>query len=166
MNQTNHWAALRALLGVALLCCAGAAFAQINVFLKIDGLPGDSTDIRHRNEIVLTGYSQSFGDRNCSRVVATKQIDRASPGLISRAASNQRIPQAIITMSRATGGGAFDFFTATIDQVLVDKIEIAEQSDQLVERVVLVPRVVTIQYRPQDEKGQLGASVTTSIACN
>jgi type VI protein secretion system component Hcp len=99
-------------------------------------------------------------------VVATKQIDRASPGLISRAASNQRIPQAIITMSRATGGGAFDFFTATLDQVLVDKIEIAEQSDQLVERVVLVPRVVSIQYRPQDEKGQLGAPVTTSIACN
>ncbi len=165
--QKHSFACLRAFVAIALALGANAAFAQINVFLKIDGLPGDSTDARHPREIVLTGYSQTFGDRNCSRVIATKQIDRASPGLISRAASNQRIPQAIVTMSRAIGGGGpVDFFTATLDQVLVDRIEIAEQSDQLVERVVLVPRVVTISYRAQDEKGVLGPPVTTSIACN
>jgi type VI secretion system secreted protein Hcp len=157
---------LRAAAAVVLALGTSAAFAQINVFLKIDGLQGDSTDARHPREIVLTGYSQTFGDRSCSRVIATKQIDRASPGLISRAASNQRIPQAVVTMARVSGGGSADFFTATLDQVLVDRIEIAEQSDQLVERVVLVPRVITISYRPQDEKGGLGAAVTTTVACN
>jgi type VI secretion system secreted protein Hcp len=157
---------LRAAAALVLALGTSAALAQINVFLKIDGLQGDSTDARHPREIVLTGYSQTFGDRNCSRVIATKQIDRASPGLISRAASNQRIPQAIVTMARVMDGRPADFFTATLDQVLVDRIEIAEQSDQLVERVVLVPRVITIQYRPQDEKGGLGAAVTTTVACN
>jgi type VI secretion system secreted protein Hcp len=157
---------LRAALAAVLMLGAHAAVAQINVFLKIDGLPGDSTDARHPNEIVLTGYSQSFGDRNCSRVVATKQIDRASPGLISRATSNARIPQAIVTMARAGGGSSGDFFVATLDQVRVDRIEITEQGDQILEQLVLIPRIVTISYRPQDAKGGLGAPVTTTTTCN
>jgi type VI protein secretion system component Hcp len=110
------------------------------------------------------GYSQSFGTANCSRAVANKRIDRASPLLISRAAANQLIPSVIVTMRKA-GERQSDFFIATLGQVLVDRIEVADQDGQLVKRVVLAPQAITIQYFPLDSKGLPLPPVVSSVAC-
>jgi len=150
---------------LGLSAIAPAAFAQtLQVFMKADGIPGESVDVDHRSEIALTGYSQTFGTRNCSRVVANKTIDRASPLLISRAAANQLIPTVVISMRKA-GEGQKDFFKATLNLVLVDRIELVEENGQLVEHVVMAPRTITIEYRPQDDKGGLGAPVVSNISC-
>ncbi len=150
---------------LVLLLATGHVSAQaIDVFMRIDGLPGESVDARHPNEIVLSSYSQTFGTRNCSRVIAVKSIDRASPGLIARAAANTLIPQVVISMSRS--GLGFDFFRATLNQVLIDRIELNQAFDQLQERVVLAPRTITISYVPINDRGQPGPAVTTTIACN
>jgi type VI protein secretion system component Hcp len=152
-------------IGLCLLAAAPAAMAQILTFMFIDGIPGEATLDDKRNWIELTGYSQSFGTANCSRAVANKRIDRASPPLISRAAANQLIPTVLVTMRKA-GEAQRDFFVATLTQVLVDRIEIADQGDQLLERVVLAPQSITIQYFPQDPKGgPAGSPVTASVAC-
>jgi type VI secretion system secreted protein Hcp len=140
------------------------AKAQVLTYMFIDGIPGEATLSDKRNWIELTGYSQSFGTTNCSRAVANKRIDRASPLLISRAAANQLVPSVVITMRKA-GEGQKDFFTATLGQVLVDRIELADQDGQLVERVVLAPQSITIEYKPQDDKGGTGPAVTSSVAC-
>jgi len=152
------------LVGLAA-CVAAPAWAQAFVtHMKIDGLPGDSVMRGHENEIVLSAYSQTFGTRNCSRVVASKLIDRASPGLISRAAANTVIPQVIITLTKA-GERPFDFFRATLDQVTIERVELGEQSDQLVERSVLAPRSIRIEYRLQNADGTLGTSIVAAFAC-
>lgn len=148
-----------------VLACGPAAAQSITTHMKIDGLPGDSTMRGHENEIVLSGYTQSFGTRNCSRVVANKFIDRASPGLISRAASNTVIPQVVITLTKAVAGQNLDFFRATLDQVTIERVELAEQSDQLFERNVLAPRSIRIEYRVQNADGTLGAPIVSTIAC-
>ena len=153
------------LVGMGLMAAAPAAMAQLLTFMFIDGIPGESTLIDKRDWIELTGYSQSFGTSNCSRAVANKRIDRSSPLLISRAAANQLIPSVIVTMRKA-GEAQRDFFIATLGQVLVDRIEVADQDGQLVERVVLAPQSITIQYFPQDPKGGLGTPVVSSVACN
>jgi type VI protein secretion system component Hcp len=157
----------RSLLAVAcvsLMAAAPMATAQVLTFMYVDGIPGESVFADKRNWIELTGYSQTFGTTDCSRVVANKRIDRASPLLITRAAANQRIPSVQVTMRRA-GEGQRDFFIATLGQVLVDRIELTDQGGQLVERVVLAPQAITIQYFPQDEKGALGPPVVSSVAC-
>jgi type VI secretion system secreted protein Hcp len=153
-----------AFLALGLMASAPVASAQILTFMFIDGIPGESTFEDKRNWIELTGYSQSFGTVNCSRAVANKRIDRSSPLLISRAAANQLIPSVIVTMRKA-GEGQRDFFIATLGQVLVDRIEVADQDGQLVERVVLAPQAITIQYFPQDPKGGLTTPVVSSMAC-
>jgi type VI secretion system secreted protein Hcp len=156
---------------IAAACtCAGLAAvapmatAQVLTFMFIDGIPGESVVADKKDWIDLTGYSQSFGTSNCSRAVANKRIDRASPPLISRAAANQLIPSVQVTM-RKSGEGQRDFFIATLGQVLVDRIELTDQGGQLVEQVVLAPQTITIQYFPQDPKGGLGQPVVTSVAC-
>jgi type VI secretion system secreted protein Hcp len=138
----------------------------VDTFMKIDGLPGESTNAAHPGEIDLTGWSQTFGTRHCSRAVAVKRVDRASPGLIARAAANTLIPQVVVSMARSGGGRATqDFFRATLDLVTIERVEIAEQGDELVERVVLAPRSIRLEYRPQMPDGSFGAPVATAIAC-
>lgn len=153
-----------AVVGLGLISTVPAAMAQVLTFMKIDGIPGESINRDKKGSIDLTGYSQSFGTANCSRAIANKRIDRASPLLISRAAANQLIPSVEITMRKA-GEGQRDFFIATLGQVLVDRIEIADQDGELVERVVLAPQAITIQYFPQDDKGTLSTPVVSTVAC-
>jgi len=156
---------LSAIVVTSLLFLVNAASAQeLLTHMKIVGLDGDATHRDHRGEIVLTGYSQTIGTRNCSRVVVTKFIDRASPGLIHRAAGNVITPQVLINMQRSVEGSRV-FFVVTLDQVTIERIELAEQSDQLVERVVMAPRSLRIEYRPQDDTGATTPPIITPIAC-
>jgi type VI secretion system secreted protein Hcp len=172
----NRPTALRALFSrrllpaaITALALAGASLPSraqpVDTFMKIDGLPGESTNAAHPGEIDLTGWSQTFGTRNCSRAVAVKRVDRASPGLIARAAANTLIPQVVVSMARASAGRSQDFFRATLDLVTIERVEIAEQGDELVERVVLAPRSIRLEYRPQMPDGSFGTPVATAIAC-
>jgi type VI protein secretion system component Hcp len=161
-------AAVRRLMTIAaIVSCAVAAgptaAQSIATHMKIEGLPGDGTLQGHANEIVLLAYSQTFGTRNCSRVVAHKLIDRSSPGLISRAAANTQIPQVIITLTRRPENQ--DFFRAVLDIVAIERVELGEQTDQLIERVVLAPRSIRIEYQPQLPDGSLGALISTAFSC-
>lgn len=150
-----------------LVLLAGAAHAQTTIAtnMRIDGLLGDSVLRGHENEIVLTGYSQTIGTKICSRVVVTKLIDRSSPGLVSRTAGNVTTPQVIITLTKLGAATPFDFFRVTLDQVTFERLELGEQTDQLMERVVMAPRLIRIEYRPQLLDGTLGTAIISSIAC-
>ena len=59
---------MSAFVATALLILVSPASAQeILTHMRIAGLDGDSTHELHKGEIVLTGYSQTIGTRNCSR---------------------------------------------------------------------------------------------------
>ena len=167
LNRTafvNH--ALICTLGLTGLAMSGSAAAfALDSFMKIDGIQGESIDKQHPGEIELTSYSQSFGARNCSRVVVNKSLDRSSPALISRAAANTWIPEVVISLRKA-GPALQDFYTATLDSVLIERIDLADQNNTLTEQIVLRPRSIRIEYRPQDDKGELLPPIVSTIACN
>src|SRR5688572_2076064 len=50
----------RPLLAGALAAAAVAPAAAADVFLKLDGIDGESTDSKHKGEIELISYAQSF----------------------------------------------------------------------------------------------------------
>ena len=102
---------------------------------------------------------------NCSRVVVNKSLDRSSPALISRAAANTWIPEVVISLRKA-GPALQDFYTATLDSVLIERIDLADQNNTLTEQIVLRPRSIRIEYRPQDDKGELLPPIVSTIACN
>jgi type VI protein secretion system component Hcp len=155
---------MKAAFAAVALCFASMAGAQeILTHMRIAGVDGDSTVAGHRGDILLTGYTQTIAARNCSRVVVTKFIDRASASLITRAATNFITPQVQIEMQRS-GEGSFPFFFVTLDQVTIERIELAEQNEQLVERVVMAPRNIRIEYKRILDTGA-SSSVVTTFAC-
>jgi type VI secretion system secreted protein Hcp len=133
--------------------------------MHIDGIVGDSQVRGHEGDIVLSSYSQSFGTRNCSRVVAVKFLDRASPALITRAAANTLIPSVIISISKA-GERPLEFFKATLETVLIERVDVSDTSGTLNEQLILKPRNIRIEYRPQNADGSAGTPIISTIECN
>lgn len=93
--------------------------AQFDYFIKIDGIPGESTDDKHKDEIEVlsyrfgmehgdTGSTSTGGARTGGRIrhqpfVFSKVIDKASPKLLEKACDGSHIPKAVFTAHRATG---------------------------------------------------------------
>lgn len=146
------------------LVAAPAAQADLLAWMKVDGIPGESVVRGHENEIDLQSYSQNFGTRNCSRVVVVKALDSASPALISRATSNQLVSRVVITL-RKPGEGQQDFFKATLDSVLIDRIDLVDDDTSLSESLILRPRSIRLEYRPQRPDGSLGTPIVTDVQC-
>jgi len=164
-DSKRNFSSIAALL-MCLLCFAATALAGDDVFMKVEGVQGDSADAVHRGEIDVLTYSQTFGTKACSEIVVTKRIDSASPQLIGRAVNNMRLPNVIITIRRA-GGKQQEYFKATLLSVVIDRIELTENAggDQT-ERVVLQPGNILIQFWPQDAKGNLASTpIVTSFSC-
>jgi len=93
--------------------------AQYDYFIKIDQIPGESTDEKHKDEIEVldyrfgmehgdTGSTSTGGARTGGRIrhepfVFSKVIDKASPKLLEKACDGTHIPKAVFTAHRATG---------------------------------------------------------------
>src|SRR5215207_5785518 len=99
-------------------------------FLKVDGIPGESTDERHRGEIDVTAWSfgvarattgpsgagggaakATFGDLQIEA-----PLNAATPLLFRACASGQRLRTAVLTGVRA-GPGERDFVTYSLEDV-------------------------------------------------
>jgi type VI secretion system secreted protein Hcp len=93
-------------LGVAcafLLALPGAASAKI--FLQLDGIPGESTTLGFENQIELNtmqvGVGRGSKGAAFSDVTVTKNLDKATPELMLRAANGATIPTAKVRFTRA-----------------------------------------------------------------
>lgn len=78
------------------------------------------------------------------------------------------IPQVIIKMDKVNIDAAFEFFRVTLDQVLIERMELVGDDAgalSLTERVVLAPRSITLSYRPQLSNGSFGTPIVSTVAC-
>jgi len=100
----------RTFMAIVVTLCGVASSVTIadDLFLKVDGVPGDSRDAGHPNEIVLqsykTGVVQSKTTRN--RSVNAEAVDltvvayanRATPTLYAIAANGTRIQSVVLSV--------------------------------------------------------------------
>jgi type VI secretion system secreted protein Hcp len=148
--------------------------AGVDYFLKIDGIPGESTDSKHKDEIVLTSFSMgvsnagslssgggggegkaSFHDFNF-----THKFDKASPLLMLACATGKHIPTATMT-ARKAGKGGFEFLFIKMNDVLVTSSQTGGSGDDLpVEAVSLAFAKIEVDYKPQRANGSLGAATS------
>src|SRR5260370_38577759 len=89
--------------------------AAVDYFLKLDGIPGESTDSKHKNEIDIESWSwgqansgsHAYGGGGGAGKVSmhdfsfTMRINKASPKLFLACATGQHIKGAILTCRKA-----------------------------------------------------------------
>jgi type VI secretion system secreted protein Hcp len=142
------------------------------MFLKIDGIPGESTDASHKDEINLVSYSWAesqpppVGSGSTGRITLqdfhfVMRVNKASPKLLLACASGERIREASLTVRRA-GAGAPEFLKWKFTDVMVTSYQTAANTpagDPLTDQANLRFGKIEMEYRPMKPDGSLDTSV-------
>ena len=146
--------------------------ADVHLFLKMDGVPGETNDLKHKGEIDLESFS--WGETNQGTAAAgggggagkvsmqdfhfVTRVNKASPVLLLSCASGKHIKEAILTVRKA-GKDQQDYLVFKFKDVLVSSYQIggAEAGGVPTEQVSFNFTKVEIGYAPQKKDGQLDA---------
>src|SRR5262245_60355427 len=85
---------------------APRADAAFDMFLKVDGIDGESTDDKHPKEIIITSFTQSLSNPSAvpggsagravfSGLTLSKPLDKSTPLLMQNAAAGITIKSAV-----------------------------------------------------------------------
>jgi type VI secretion system secreted protein Hcp len=147
-----------------------SVMAAVEYFLKLDGIPGESQDDEHKEEIEVISWCWS--ETSTAPVVVggggarkpTMQdvgfvipVSRASPKLFLACASGTHISQAILTCRRADGDRR-EFLKYTFSDVLVLSFEIngsAASDLGITNQISLNFKRIEKEYTRQKEDGTL-----------
>lgn len=149
-----------------------------DVFLKLDGITGESQDKTHRGEIEVlnwtwsvaqestmhTGSGGGTGKATVEDLVFEHYVDRSSPTLMQKCLTGTHIPEAKLTVRKA-GGNPLAYLTLTMTKVLVTMVNPTSHADDDIkvrERVALSFAKVTSEYTVQNGDGGSGGTVSAS----
>jgi len=145
------------------------------IFLKVDGIKGESTDVNHQDEIELLGWSWGAsevfivsggggtvgGKPRFADLVVTKHVDKASPKLLRACLTVAHLEDVVLTQRRA-GAGKFSFLVITLKDALVTSLNDveADAAPRPVETVQFTFAKVIYEVIPQKPSGQPDTPVT------
>ena len=152
-----------------------------DIFFKLDGIPGESKDARHPNEIVVESFS--WGETNpgahltasgagagAGRVSMqdfhfTANISKASPLIASACATGKHIATGVLSVRQSTAGSerepGQDYLMFKFTTIVISSFSTggAAQDPRPVDNVSLAFAKVNIEYKEQKADGSLGAAV-------
>lgn len=146
-----------------------------NLFLKIDGIDGESTDSKHKDWIDVLAFgwgadnpqtgASTGGGAGSSRasfhdLVITKATDKSSPKLMTACASGQHLKQVLLEVCRA-GKGKQPFLQHTLTEVLVTSLRLNGDQGEArpLEEVRFTYAKIEWKYTRLDSTGKLVETV-------
>lgn len=139
----------------------------VDIFVKLEGIPGESRDSRFKDCIEAEGVSwgammqlvdsrsngwQVSGRGTIEPLVLTRRTDKATPKLFEYNLTSKPIPEVRITFNRATGDKQ-KFFEILMKNAVVSRISFDAGMNGLPsERVELAAGVYTVTYTETDQK--------------
>jgi|SRR5215207_5324192 len=145
--------------------------AAFEYFLKIDGIAGESTDSKHKDEIDVQSWSwgetQSTppggggggaGKVEMQDLHVTAKMSKASPQLMLACASGKHIKSAVLT-GRRGAKAPVEFLTFSLSDVLVSSYQTGgTEAEPPVDAVSLNFAKIQIEYKQIQQGGKLGGS--------
>jgi len=146
----------------------------VDMFLKLDGIDGESVDDSHGKEIDLLawswGMSQSgtfhsgggggAGKANFQDISITKYVDKASATLMAKLATGDHVAKARLTVRKA-GKTPLEYIIIEMEKVMITSYSTGGSGgeDKLTENITLNFAKVKVKYVPQKEDGSGEAEV-------
>jgi type VI secretion system secreted protein Hcp len=148
--------------------------ALVDYFLKIDGVPGESGDAKHKDEIQVLSFSFgesqagtfAFGGGGGAGKVQMQDfhfmmnVNKASPKLFLACANGEHIKNAILT-ARKAGKDQQDYLKITFTDLMVSSFQTngdAHANALPVDSISLNFAAIEVDYKIQNVDGTLGAS--------
>jgi type VI secretion system secreted protein Hcp len=149
--------------------------AQVDYFLKLDGIQGESQDDKHKNEIELVSFNvgvvqsgtggqgsgQGAGKAQAHDFHCVKRVDKASPVLYIACCTGQHLKSAVL-VARKAGGGQQEYYKLTMEDVLVSSYNTSGASESDIvptEEISLNFVALDYSYKEQKPDGSLGGEV-------
>lgn len=112
---------------------------MVDSYLQLDGIPGESTDDKHKDwiEVLSFGHEMlqqvsstksSAGGASSGRAqhgdfALTKFVDKSSPKLYEAVSNGKHLGKAKIEVCRA-GGGQVKFMEITLEEVMISRVQL------------------------------------------
>jgi len=174
---------MKARVGILCALLALVLNAQAAIFMKLDGVDGESLVKGHENEIEILSWS--FGLSNTGSIAAgggggagkvtfqdlsvTKFADKATPVLMLSTANGKHYRQAILTLERSAER-PFVYYRITMEDVIVTSVQTGGSASESrpTESVSFNFAKVKVEYIPQKADGTADAPVvfTWNLATN
>jgi type VI secretion system secreted protein Hcp len=142
-----------------------------DVFLKINGITGESLDEIHEGEIQVrtysTGATSTVGSGTVKGTVRvqdihfTKYVDSATPQLMKYLFTQKHIPKATLTIRKASGGNPLGYLVYELTDVVITSHSAGYgQIDELVsESFSLSFGQISVTYKKQSNAGDLDGAI-------
>jgi type VI secretion system secreted protein Hcp len=152
------------------------------MFLKLDGVKGESKDHKHKDEIHIeslswglnqtgagaVGGGSGAGKVSVHDVSITKYVDRSSAALMLDCCSGKHIPSGLITVRKA-GDKPLEYLKIKLTDVMITSVQLAGHGgDLLTENLTLNVAKFQVEYQEQkaDGSGQAGGEMGWDIKAN
>jgi type VI secretion system secreted protein Hcp len=143
--------------------------------LEIDGIKGESQDDKHKDTIEISSFSWGASNTGASSsgsgggagkvsfqdISFTTSVNKSSPLLMLACASGQHIKKAVLYV-RKQGGDQMEFYTITLEDVVVTSYKSGGHVDQSstipVDQFTLDFTTIKYEYKPQKADGSLDSA--------
>ena len=143
-----------------------------SIFLKLDGVEGDSVKKGHDGEIDIVSWSWDMSQTGLAHVgkgagggkvmvgdvTLTKRIDSATPSLMMKCCKGDHIPLATVKVERAGGDSPLSYMVLTMEKVFITNVSpsIASGDPEGMESLSLNFESFKIEIESQSESGAGG----------
>ena len=169
---------LKLIVALGLLSTPLSASAAFNIYLLLDNIKGEVTDVEFRDQINVLSWSEGgsnlstigssgggAGKVNFEALTIVKRIDSSSTELRLRMAQGVDIQSAVLSVVRNSGPNSKSntFFKIEMTDVLVTSVSAGGSagSDELTETITLVFGTIKWTYTPQLPNGSAGSDIET-----
>jgi len=148
--------------------------AQVDYFLKIKDIEGESADAKHKSEIDIEAWSwgetnagsHGYGGGGGAGKVSmqdfnfTMRVNKASPKLLLACANGQPFKEALLTCRKA-GKEQQEYLKVKFTDLLVSSFQTGGSNGDVVpmDQISLNFSKIEYEYYPQKEDGTLGSKV-------
>ncbi|EXU76672.1 type VI secretion system tube protein Hcp [Erwinia papayae] len=140
-----------------------------DIFIRIEGITGESQDATHRGEIEVLRWDWSVFQKNnmhsgsgggagkakVNDLYFNHFIDNSSTTLLQYCLSGKHIPEATLTVRKAGDSSPVDFFKITLRELIITRVFPVgyRYMPMPVEKVGLAFSKVKMEYLPQSAEG-------------
>jgi type VI secretion system secreted protein Hcp len=139
-------------------------------FLKLDGIPGESTDAKHKDEIELVTFAWGATDAlapsgggvagraKFEDFHFTMLVNKASPQLFLATASGKHIKEGNLAVRKA-GKTQVEYLKIKFTDVIVTSFQEVGGTEEPQEAISFAYGTIAIEYTPQSSKGAAGGVI-------
>src|ERR1041384_2192659 len=139
----------------------------VDMFLKLDGIKGESADHKHKDEIHIESFSWGLSQVGTSSagggggagkvsvhdISVSKVVDKSSPELLLACANGKHIKEGLLTVRKA-GEKPLEYLKIKLNDILISGVQLSGPGhEQLSEAVTLNFAKFQVEYQEQGPDG-------------